>query len=152
MTPTRKTLMKPTLEGGVFPRGSVKGEVTWTEEGGYVGTTGDGKQFGIYDSDSPSPMEMVLHGHAACSLIDIIDGLKHRKENVGFIRIEVEADRAAQSPKVFTSVRMRYIVSGDVPETLVRRLIGSSHEKFCSVGIMITRSGASLDWSLEMKP
>ena len=38
----------------------------------------------------------------------------------------------------------------EVPEELVRRLIESSHEKYCSVGIMITRSGAELMWSLEM--
>ena len=123
----------------------------WTESTGYMGTTGAGKTFGIYDSESPSPMEMVLHGHAACSLIDVIDGLKHRKENVEFIKVEVEADRADESPKVFTSIRMRYIVRGEVPETLVKRLIESSHEKHCSVGIMITRSGASLEWTLEMK-
>jgi|TARA_B100001079_G_scaffold269294_1_gene281261 putative redox protein len=129
----------------------MNGEVVWTEEDGYVGTTGRGKRFGIYGSDSPSPMEMVLHGHAACSLIDLIDGLKHRKENLESIKVEIEADRANDAPKVFTSVRMGYIVKGDVPETLVRRLIESSHEKHCSVGIMITRSGASLEWSLKMK-
>ena len=131
-------------------RRSMNGEVVWTETTGYTGTTGGGKTFGIYDSESPSPMEMVLHGHAACSLIDVIDGLKHRKENLEFIKVEIEADRADESPKVFTSVRMRYIVKGDVPEELVRRLIESSHEKHCSVGIMITRSGAELVWSLEM--
>ena len=122
----------------------------WTESTGYMGTTGAGKTFGIYDSESPSPMEMVLHGHAACSLIDVIDGLKHRKENLEFIKVEIEAERADESPKVFTSVRMRYIVKGEVLEELVRRLIESSHEKYCSVGIMITRSGAELVWSLEM--
>ena len=122
----------------------------WTETTGYTGTTGGGKTFGIYDSESPSPMEMVLHGHAACSLIDVIDGLKHRKENLEFIKVEIEADRADESPKVFTPVRMRYIVKGDVPEELVRRLIESSHEKHCSVGIMITRSGTELMWNLEM--
>lgn len=131
-------------------RRCMNGEVVWTETTGYTGTTGGGKTFGIYDSESPSPMEMVLHGHAACSLIDVIDGLKHRKENLEFIKVEIEADRADESPKVFTSVRMRYIVKGDVPEELVRRLIESSHEKHCSVGIMITRSGAELVWSLEM--
>tara|TARA_A100000164_G_scaffold376865_1_gene414802 strand:+ start:917 stop:1309 length:393 start_codon:yes stop_codon:yes gene_type:complete len=128
----------------------MNGEVVWTESTGYIGTTGAGKKFGIYDSESPSPMEMVLHGHAACSLIDVIDGLKHRKENLEFIKVEIEADRADEPPKVFTSVRMRYIVKGDVPEELVRRLIESSHHKYCSVGIMITRSGAELMWSLEM--
>ena len=143
--------MKPTLQGDGLCRGVMNGEVVWTEADGYVGTTGRGKRFGIYGSDSPSPMEMVLHGHAACSLIDVIDGLKHRKENLEFIKVEIEADRANESPKVFTSVRMSYRVKGDVPETLVRRLIESSHEKHCSVGIMITRSGASLEWDLEMK-
>ena len=122
----------------------------WTGSTGYIGTTGAGKTFGIYDSESPSPMEMVLHGHAACSLIDVIDGLKHRKKNLEFIKVEIEAERADESPKVFTSVRMRYIVKGEVPEELVRRLIESSHEKYCSVGIMITRSGTELVWSLEM--
>ena len=129
----------------------MNGEVIWTAGSGYIGTTGRGKRFEIYGSDTPSPMEMVLHGHAACSLIDVIDGLKHRKENVEFIKVEIEADRAEESPKVFTAVRMQYIVKGDVPETLVRRLVESSHEKHCSVGIMITRSGASLEWSLEME-
>ncbi|MBR79242.1 MAG: hypothetical protein CMA88_00435 [Euryarchaeota archaeon] len=142
--------MKPTLEGGGFLGRYVKGEVGWTESEGYVGITGGGKKFGIYNADSPSPMEMVLHGHAACSLIDVIDGLKHRTENLDFIKIETEAVRAPEAPKVFTSISMRYVVKGDVPEALVRRLIESSHEKFCSVGIMITRSGASLNWSLEM--
>ena len=122
----------------------------WTESSGYTGTTGAGKTFGIYDSESPSPMEMVLHGHAACSLIDVVDGLKHRRKNLEFIKVEIGADRADESPKVFTSIRMRYIVKGEVPEELVRRLIESSHEKHCSVGIMITRSGTELMWNLEM--
>jgi putative redox protein len=143
--------MKPTLQGGELGREAMNGEVIWTAGSGYVGTTGRGKRFEIYGSDTPSPMEMVLHGHAACSLIDVIDGLKHRKENVEFIKVEIDADRAEESPKVFTAVRMQYIVKGDVPETLVRRLIESSHEKHCSVGIMITRSGASLEWTLEME-
>ena len=107
--------MKPTLQGGGLCREGMNGEVVWTEEEGYIGTTGRGKRFGIYGTDTPSPMEMVLHGHAACSLIDVIDGLKHRKENVDFIKVEIEADRADETPKVFTAVRMQYIVKGDVP-------------------------------------
>lgn len=95
-------------------------------------------------------MEMVLHAHAACSLIDVIDGLKERVANVEYATVEIEAERAAERPRVFTSVNMKYIVKGDVPETLVHRLIESSHENYCSVGIMITRSGVTLKWSLEM--
>ena len=55
-----------------------------------------------------------------------------------------------ESSGVFKSVSMNYKIKGYVPEELVRRLIESSHERFCSVGIMITRSGTSLEWTLEM--
>ena len=128
----------------------MNGEVRWTAGEGYVGTTSGGKSFEIYGETSPSPMEMVLHAHAACSLIDVKEGLKHRIENVEFLTVEIESERASSSPKVFTSIIMKYIVKGDVAEKLVSRLIESSHEKYCSVGKMITKSGATLDWSLEM--
>ncbi len=128
----------------------MNGEVRWTKVDGFVGTTASGKRFDIYGESAPSPMEMVLHGHAACSLIDIIGGLKHRAENIEYVTVDIEAERAADAPRVFTHINMKYIVKGDVPENLVRRLIESSHEKYCSVGIMITRSGVSLDWSLEI--
>lgn len=129
----------------------MNGEVRWTAVDGYVGTTSGGKSFQIYGESSPSPMEMVLHAHAACSLIDVKEGLKHRIENVDYMTIEIESQRAQESPKVFTSVTMKYIVKGTVPEKLVQRLIESSHEKHCSVGNMITRSGTSLKWTLEMQ-
>ena len=129
----------------------MNGEVRWTAVGGYVGTTSGGKSFQIYGESSPSPMEMVLHAHAACSLIDVKEGLKDRIENVDYMTIEIESQRAQESPKVFTSITMKYIVKGTVPEKLVQRLIESSHEKHCSVGNMITRSGTSLNWSLEMQ-
>ena len=129
----------------------MNGEVRWTAVDGYVGTTSGGKSFQIYGESSPSPMEMVLHAHAACSLIDVKEGLKHRIENVDYMTIEIESQRAQESPKVFTSITMKYIVKGTVPEKLVQRLIESSHEKHCSVGNMITRSGTSLKWTLEMQ-
>ena len=129
----------------------MNGEVRWTEEDGYIGTTSKGKVFGIYGESSPSPMEMVLHSHAACSLIDVIDGLKDRSDNVEYATVEIDSVRSEESPRVFTSINMNYIVKGSVPEKLVRRLIQSSHDRYCSVGIMITRSGATLTWTLEMK-
>ena len=129
----------------------MKGEVKWTGSGGYVGTTSSGKSFGIYGDSFPSPTEMVIHAHAACSLIDVIDGLKHRAANVEYATVEIEVEMAEKVPKVFTSVNMNYIIKGDVSEVLVRRLIESSHERYCRIGIMITRSGASLDWSLDMR-
>ena len=135
-----------------MPQGSMNGEVRWTDEDGYSGITGGGKEFAIYGENSPSPMEMVLHAHACCSLIDVIGGLKHRIDGLRGAKIEIDAERAEEQPRVFTSVTMNYILEGDVPEELVRRIIASSHEKLCSVGIMITRSGATLNWDVEIHP
>ena len=141
--------MKPTLEGGGHGRQFMKGVVEWSESGGYIGTTEDGKKFDIYGENSPSPMELVLHAHAACSMIDVMVGLKDRIGEISMAKVEIEGERASESPRIFTSVIMKYIIRGKVPEKLVRRLIEQSHETFCSVGIMITNSGASLDWSLD---
>ena len=56
-------------------------------------------------------MQIVLQAHGACSLIDVIDGLKHRMENVRSMWIELESERSSERPKVFTSVNMKYIVA-----------------------------------------
>ena len=76
-----------------------------------------GKLTSIYSEVAPSPMEMVLQAHAACSLIDLRVGLKDRMENVRAMWVDVDGVRADQSPRVFTSVKMHYVVEGDVPES-----------------------------------
>jgi len=129
----------------------MKGIVRWTTGEEIEGETDNGKVTQFHSDTAASPMQIVLQAHGACSLIDVIDGLKHRMENVRAMWVELESDRALERPKVFTAVRMRYVVEGDVPEKLVRRLIKQSHEKYCSVGVMITRSGTTLDWSLDLR-
>ena len=111
-----------------------------------------GKVTPINSDSAPSPMEMTLQAHAACSLVDLRVGLKDRMENVRAMWGDVEGERAEEPPRVFSSVKMHYVVEGDVPEKLVRRIISLSHEKDCSVGIMVSRSGASVEWSLDIRP
>ena len=129
----------------------MKSVVRWTGGRTMEGETESGKVTPIYSDTAPSPMEMILQAHAACSLIDLRVGLKERMENVRAMWVDVEGVRADESPRVFTSVKMHYVVEGDVPEKLVRRIISLSHEKDCSVGIMISRSGASVDWTLDLR-
>jgi len=72
-------------------------------------------------------------------------------ENVRDMWIELDADRNEESPKVFTNIRMRYVIVGDVPRKLVERIIEKSHVKNCTVGVMMTRSGATVDWELDIQ-
>ena len=115
------------------------------------GETETGIKFPFHSEGTPNPVQMVLLAHGGCSLIDVITGLKHRMENVRACWVELDSDRAESSPKRFTAVRMRYVIEGDVPEKLVLRLIEQSHEKLCSVGAMVIGSGATLDWSLDLR-
>ena len=130
----------------------MKGIVRWTIGEEIEGETDNGKITPFHSDTAASPMQIVLQAHGACSLIDVIDGLKHRMKDVRAMWIELESDRSLETPKVFTEIRMKYIVVGDVPEKLLRRLITQSHAKYCSVGVMITRSGATLNWTLDLRP
>ena len=128
----------------------MKGTVRWIEDKTMEGITEGGKKFEIYGKNSPSPMEMLLHAHAACSFIDVIGGLKERMEKVNRAWIEIEGTRREESPRTFQSVHMKYVIDGNVPRELVNRIIEYSHEKLCSVGIMLTGYGMKLTWELEI--
>jgi len=55
--------------------------------------------------------------------------------------VRVEADQAERPPQVFTTVRIRHIVTGyGIDKAAVERAIQLSEEKYCSVGAMVQRS------------
>ena len=129
----------------------MRGIVRWTEGEDLEGETESGVKFPFHCDGAPNPVQMVLLAHGGCSLIDVIVGLKHRMEEIRSCWVELDSDRAESPPRRFTAVRMRYVIEGNVPEKLVLRLIKQSHEKYCSVGAMVIGSGASLDWSLDLR-
>ena len=128
----------------------MQGMVRWKEDG-YEGKTESGKEFSIYDDSSPSPMEMVLHAHAACSLIDVVGGLKERRDNLREARVDIDSVRSRESPRVFEKIHFVYVIRGDVPKALIERIIHRSHESLCSVGIMLTRGGVRLTWEIDFE-
>jgi|TARA_B110000495_G_scaffold112840_1_gene97676 putative redox protein len=130
----------------------MKGSVEWVEGKVMRGITESGKVTEFYSDTAANPMEIVQQAHAACSMIDLFNGLKHRMDDVKSMRIDINTDRKPESPRVFTDINMKYIIEGDIPEKLVRRIIQASHDKYCSVGKMLTKSGAVLTWSLEIQP
>ena len=128
----------------------MQGMVRWKEDG-YEGKTESGKELAIYDDSSPSPMEMVLHAHAACSLIDVVGGLKERRDNLREARVNIDSVRSRESPRVFEKIHFVYVIRGDVPKALIERIIHRSHESLCSVGIMLTRGGVRLTWEIDFE-
>ena len=86
-------------------------------------------------------MEMFLIGLGGCTAFDVVHILKRARQPVTDCVVEVEADRAEQPPKVFTRIRVHFIVSGvGLAEKQVARAVQLSAEKYCSASIMLGKA------------
>ena len=87
------------------------------------------------------PMEMLLIGLGGCSAFDVVHILRKARLQVEDCRVELQAERAAEVPKVFTQIHMHFVVSGkNIPESKVKRAVELSAEKYCSASIMFKQS------------
>ncbi len=89
------------------------------------------------------PMELLLMGTGGCSAIDVIHILRKSRQSVTDCVVELDADRAPEDPKVFTAIRMKFIVTGKgLNPAQVERAVKLSKEKYCSASIMLAHSAA----------
>jgi putative redox protein len=89
------------------------------------------------------PMELVLMGTGSCSAIDVLHILRKARQAVTGCVVELEAERAPEDPKVFTRIRMHYVVSGKaLAAAQVERAIKLSKEKYCSASVMLEKTVA----------
>ena len=97
------------------------------------------------------PMELVLMGTGACSAIDVMHILRKARQPVTDCVIELEADRAEKDPKVFTRIRMHFVVSGKgLDPAQVERAVKLSKEKYCSATIMLGAT-AEIGYDIEIR-
>jgi putative redox protein len=87
------------------------------------------------------PMELVLMGTGACSAIDVVLILRKARQEVADCVVELEAERAESEPKVFTRIRMHFVVTGrKLNPVQVERAIKLSKEKYCSASAMLAKT------------
>lgn len=99
---------------------------------------------------APRPMETVLAGAGGCTAYDVVLILRRGRHDVRGCSVRLQAERAAEDPKVFTRIHMHFTVTGrSVPEAAVARAIALSHEKYCSASIMLGKT-ARIDTSFEV--
>lgn len=111
--------------------------MTCTDKDGFVMDLGWG-------GEGVTPVMATLHSCGACSLIDVIVGLKNRE--VTNACVDMDMERSETNPKVFTKIHMVYRVSGnDLPIKLVNRLVAQSHEKYCTISNMLKHT-ADITW------
>ncbi|APV48745.1 peroxiredoxin [Betaproteobacteria bacterium GR16-43] len=97
------------------------------------------------------PMELVLMGTGACTAIDVMHILRKARQPVSDCVVELDADRAEKEPKVFTKIRMRYIVTGrGLDPAQVERAVKLSKEKYCSATIMLAAT-VEITYDVEVR-
>ena len=102
-------------------------------------------------NSAASPMEIVLEAAAACTSMDVVSILQKKRRTLQDFVVVVDANRAAEHPKVFTSVHMLFkVASTDATMKDITSAIELSHEKYCSVSIMLARSGSKMSWAVEL--
>jgi putative redox protein len=98
----------------------------------------------------PRPMELLLMGLGGCTSIDVMLILRKSREQVTDCVVELDAERAPTDPKVFTSIHMRYVVTGrGLDRNKVERAIKLSAEKYCSATAILSRT-ATITHSLDL--
>ena len=122
--------------------------VKWLGEASFEGTADSGHTV-IMDGPPEAggrnrgtrPMEMLLLGLGGCTAFDVIYILQRGRHPVSDYRVEVQAERAENPPKVFTRIHLVYRVSGDgLSEAAVERAVRLSAEKYCSASIMLGKA------------
>jgi len=89
----------------------------------------------------PRPMETVLAGTGACTAYDVVLILKKSRQDVRGCHVELSAERAEDHPKVFTRIRMHFVIRGrNLKPATVERAVQLSHEKYCSASAMLGKT------------
>jgi putative redox protein len=126
----------------------MKARVQWLDGRAFVAESGSGHAVVMDGAPEAGgrnigvrPMEMLLMGMGGCTAFDIVMILERMREKVTALDIALEAERAAEDPKVFTHVKLIYKIRGyGLKRANVERAVNLSAEKYCSASIMIGKS------------
>lgn len=126
----------------------MKARVKWVEDVTFVGEADSGHAV-VMDGPAESggknrgmrPMEMLLVGMGGCTAFDVVVILKKARQAVTDCEVVLEAERAAEPPKVFTRIHVHYRVRGaGLSEAQVKRAVDLSTQKYCSASIMLGKT------------
>lgn len=101
---------------------------------------------------APRPLEVFLQALMACTAMDVLSIIRKKRKTVTAFRLSAEAQRAAEHPRVFTRIHLRYeLTSPDATEQDLHRAIELSQGTYCSASIMVRRSGCEISWEAHLQ-
>lgn len=136
----------------------MKVDIKWGGNARFIGTSGSGHEV-VMDGPpdhggqnlGPRPMEMLLLGLGGCSSFDVVNILTRSRQEVTDCVTRIEAERADEVPAVFTRIHLHFVVTGrDLKDSIVKRAVAMSAEKYCSASIMLERGGVEITHDYEI--
>jgi len=87
------------------------------------------------------PMELMLVSLGGCTAMDVISILKKMRQDVAGFEVRVSGDRATEHPKVFTQLRIEYVVTGrNLDRAAVEKAVNLSATRYCSAQAMLSKA------------
>ena len=98
------------------PLQSLKAKIKWMQDVSFKGSSESGHEV-VLDgpkelggkSSGMRPMEMMLIGMGGCTSFDVVTILKRSRQQITGCIAEIEAIRADEIPKVFTSIHIHFV-------------------------------------------
>ena len=119
----------------------------WKSGLSFEGTADSGFRIplgGAADADGAEdgfrPMELMALSLAGCTAMDVISILHRKQQVVTAFEVRVEAQLAAEHPKVFTRMVIEYRVRGHgIDPQAVHRAVALSRDKYCLAQGMLAK-------------
>ena len=126
----------------------MKGTVTLQEGSTFEGVAGSGHRVKMDVAPEVGgrnlglrPMEMVLLGLGGCTAIDVLHMLRKGRQPITDMRVELDAERADDVPKVFTRIHLHFVLTGaGLDPHKIERAINLSASKYCSASMMLNKT------------
>ena len=92
------------------------------------------------DDSAPGPKETLLAALVGCTAVDVASIMRKKRQSMATYQIEATGESASEHPKVFTSIVVEHVVTGDVAPEALRRSIELSAMQYCPVNAMLSRA------------
>jgi putative redox protein len=103
---------------------------------------------GAAHANGPTPMEAVLMALCGCTSVDVVSILKKKREPLISLTVSATAEQAAVPPRVFTRIKLVYLIGGPVSRKAAEDAVTLSKNKYCSVSKMLEKA-VQIDYIIE---
>lgn len=129
----------------------ISAKAIWTDNERYLGEA-TSRHALVMDTASEktanTPMELVLIALCGCTASDVVGILKKKREPFTSLEVSAEGERAHGYPAVYTEIKLRYRVGGNVSPKAMEDAVRLSQEKYCSVSAMLEKT-AKIEVQIE---